>query len=219
MLLSVTASIGLLSFCGIKSTLIIIEVIPFLVLAVGVDNIFILVQAFHREKDLNERETIQDKISRVFGSIGPSLLLAALSESSCFFFGALTSMPAVRVFALNAGLALVIAFILQLTVFLPLFVIDLKRQNSNRYEILCCLKVSKAFDPEQNSENSENSGSFYKVFEQIYAPFLMKDSIRFPLVIQNLIFNTMFLLLITLLFIVGNLLWFLMCINCCFTKY
>ena len=215
MLLSVTASIGLLSFCGIKSTLIIVEVIPFLVLAVGVDNIFILVQAFHREKDLNERETIQDKISRVFGSIGPSMLLAALSESSCFFFGALTSMPAVRVFALNAGLALVIAFILQLTVFLPLFVIDLKRQNSNRYEILCCLKVSKAFDPEQNSENS---GSFYKVFEQIYAPFLMKDFIRFPLVIQKLIFITIFLL-ITLLFIVGNLLWFLMCIDCCFTKY
>ena len=216
MLLSVTASIGLLSFCGIKSTLIIVEVIPFLVLAVGVDNIFILVQAFHREKDLNERETIEDKISRVFGSIGPSLLLAALSESSCFFFGALTSMPAVRVFALNAGLALVIAFILQLTVFLPLFVIDLKRQNSNRYEILCCFKVSKAFNSEQDSENS---GSFYKVFEQIYAPFLMKDSIRFPLVIQNLIFITIFLLLITLFFIVGNLLWIFMCIDCCFTKY
>ena len=176
MLLSVTASIGLLSFCGIKSTLIIIEVIPFLVLAVGVDNIFILVQAFHREKDLNERETIQDKISRVFGSIGPSMLLAALSESSCFFFGALTSMPAVRVFALNAGLALVIAFILQLTVFLPLFVIDLKRQNSNRYEISSCFKIPKV------------------------SPFLMKDSIRFPLVIQNLIFNTMFLLLIILFF-------------------
>ena len=176
MLLSVTASIGLISFCGIKSTLIIIEVIPFLVLAVGVDNIFILVQAFHREKDLNERETIQDKISRVFGSIGPSLLLAALSESSCFFFGALTSMPAVRVFALNAGLALVIAFILQLTVFLPLFVIDLKRQNSNRYEISGCFKIPKV------------------------SPFLMKDSIRFPLVIQNLIFITMFLLLIILFF-------------------
>ena len=194
MLLSVTASIGLLSFCGIKSTLIIVEVIPFLVLAVGVDNIFILVQAFHREKDLNEREAIEDKISRVFGSIGPSLLLAAVSESLCFFFGALTSMPAVRVFALNAGLALVIAFILQLTVFLPLFVIDLKKQKSNQYEISSCFKIPKT------------------------SPFLMKDCIRFPLVRQNFIFITLFLL-ITLFFIVGNLRWIFMCIDCCFTKY
>ncbi|GFU44343.1 NPC intracellular cholesterol transporter 1, partial [Nephila pilipes] len=45
-LLSVLSSLGLLSFLGIPITLIIVEVIPFLVLAVGVDNIFILVQAF-----------------------------------------------------------------------------------------------------------------------------------------------------------------------------
>lgn len=44
--ISALASVGLFSFIGIPATLIIIEVIPFLVLAVGVDNIFILVQAF-----------------------------------------------------------------------------------------------------------------------------------------------------------------------------
>ena len=45
-LLSVAASLGFFSFVGVPATLIIIEVIPFLVLAVGVDNIFILVQTF-----------------------------------------------------------------------------------------------------------------------------------------------------------------------------
>lgn len=45
-LLSVSSSLGLFSYCGIAATLIIIEVVPFLVLAVGVDNIFILVQTF-----------------------------------------------------------------------------------------------------------------------------------------------------------------------------
>ena len=34
---------------GVKATLIIFEIIPFLVLAVGVDNIFILVQTYQRE--------------------------------------------------------------------------------------------------------------------------------------------------------------------------
>ena len=45
-LLSVSASLGFFSIIGQPATLIIIEVIPFLVLAVGVDNIFILVHTY-----------------------------------------------------------------------------------------------------------------------------------------------------------------------------
>ena len=43
---SVACSLGIFSYIGIPFTLIVIEVIPFLVLAVGVDNIFILVQTY-----------------------------------------------------------------------------------------------------------------------------------------------------------------------------
>lgn len=45
-LASVASSLGIFSYFRIPATLIIIEVIPFLVLAVGVDNIFILVQGY-----------------------------------------------------------------------------------------------------------------------------------------------------------------------------
>ena len=44
--LSVTSSIGVYAWCGIPATMIVLEVQPFLVLAVGVDNIFIFVQAY-----------------------------------------------------------------------------------------------------------------------------------------------------------------------------
>ena len=43
---SVVAALGLLSYIGIEGTLIIIEVVPFLVLAVGTDNLFILTHAY-----------------------------------------------------------------------------------------------------------------------------------------------------------------------------
>lgn len=43
---SVACSLGIFSYAGVPLTLIVIEVIPFLVLAVGVDNIFILVQTY-----------------------------------------------------------------------------------------------------------------------------------------------------------------------------
>ena len=41
--------LGTFGFAGVPATLIIFEIIPFLVLAVGVDNIFILVQTYQRD--------------------------------------------------------------------------------------------------------------------------------------------------------------------------
>lgn len=52
-ILSVSTSVGLFSLLGVKVTLIIAEVIPFLVLAVGVDNVFILVHELDRQNFLH----------------------------------------------------------------------------------------------------------------------------------------------------------------------
>lgn len=52
-LLAVSSSVGLFSLLGVKVTLIIAEVIPFLVLAVGVDNVFILVHELDRQNALH----------------------------------------------------------------------------------------------------------------------------------------------------------------------
>lgn len=52
-ILSVSSSVGFFSLIGVKTTLIIAEVIPFLVLAVGVDNVFILVHELDRHNLLH----------------------------------------------------------------------------------------------------------------------------------------------------------------------
>lgn len=60
--------------------------IPFLVLAVGVDNIFILVEAY-ASLDRTEEDTRSQLIGRAVGSVGPSMLLSSISQSCCFFLG------------------------------------------------------------------------------------------------------------------------------------
>lgn len=102
------------------------------------------------------------------------MLLAVLSESTCFFLGALSSMPAVRVFAINAGIALLIDFILQISVFVAFLHLDLKRQKKGRLDILCCLSISK--DTPQTDGPSK--GILYHLFSDIYAPKLMGNKFR-----------------------------------------
>ena len=45
-LFAVTSSLGFYSYMRIEASLIVLEVVPFLVLAVGVDNLFILVHSY-----------------------------------------------------------------------------------------------------------------------------------------------------------------------------
>lgn len=102
-LASVVASGGFFGYLGVPATLIIFEVIPFLVLAVGVDNIFILVQTHQRDLK-RPNETNAEHIGRTLGKVGPSILLSSISESTCFFLGGLSDMPAVKAFACKSNL-------------------------------------------------------------------------------------------------------------------
>ncbi|XP_074041077.1 NPC intracellular cholesterol transporter 1 isoform X2 [Leptinotarsa decemlineata] len=175
---SVISSVGIFSFIGEPATLIIVEVIPFLVLAVGVDNIFILVQT-HQRDSRKQNETHSQHIGRILGQVGPSMLLTSLSESFCFFLGGLSDMPAVKAFALYAGMALLIDFILQVTCFVSLLSLDTNRQQGNRYDVCCFIKGTKKNEPTPAAQE----GLLYTFFKSVYVPFLMKKTVRCVIVV------------------------------------
>nr|XP_012601559.1 Niemann-Pick C1 protein isoform X1 [Microcebus murinus] len=173
---SVACSLGVFSYIGIPLTLIVIEVIPFLVLAVGVDNIFILVQTYQRDERL-QGETLDQQLGRVLGEVAPSMFLSSFSETIAFFLGALSMMPAVHTFSLFAGLAVFIDFLLQITCFVSLLGLDIKRQEKNRLDILCCVRGAEDGTGVQASESC-----LFRFFKHSYSPLLLKEWMR-PIVI------------------------------------
>ena len=125
------------------------------------------------EKDEIER----DKLVRVLSKVGPSLFLASISEFACFFIGALSNIPAIRIFALNAGFALLINFFLQMSAFICFLYLDNLRQNSKSFDIFCCFGLSKYYSSESD-ELVTSPGIIQNFFKEKLSPTLMKNSIR-----------------------------------------
>ncbi|XP_008048744.1 Niemann-Pick C1-like protein 1 isoform X2 [Carlito syrichta] len=163
---AVMAAMGFFSYLRIRSSLVILQVVPFLVLAVGADNIFIFVLEYQR---LPRRpgETREVHIGRALGKVAPSMLLCSLSEAICFFLGALTPMPAVRTFALTSGLAVIFDFLLQMSAFVALLSLDSKRQEASRLDICCCVQ------PRELPPPGQSKGLLLGFFRKIYAPLLL----------------------------------------------
>ncbi|PIK45691.1 putative niemann-Pick C1 protein-like [Apostichopus japonicus] len=181
-LLAVFSSLGLYAYFGVSTTLIIIEVVPFLILAVGADNMFIFSLEYQRDRRV-EGETLEQQIGRVLGAVGPSLMMTGVSEGVSFFLGALTQMPAVKTFALYAGLAVLLDFVLQVTAFVALLTLDSKRQRKGRLDVLCC------FPPRNKDPVPIKPGLIQSFMKKYMGPFLLNDIVR-PCVLVLFLFLT-----------------------------
>ncbi|KAI5432551.1 hypothetical protein KIW84_020023 [Lathyrus oleraceus] len=168
-MLSVLGSVGFFSAFGVKSTLIIMEVIPFLVLAVGVDNMCIIVDAVKRQpSDI----PIEDQISNAMGEVGPSITLASLSEVLAFAVGSFVSMPACRVFSMIAALAVLLDFLLQITAFVALVTLDFERAKDNRVDCFPCIKLNRHSMEQTEGTRQETDGLLTRYMKEVHAPFL-----------------------------------------------
>ncbi|KAI6277633.1 hypothetical protein MCOR28_003363 [Pyricularia oryzae] len=143
-LLSIMASIGLFSWFGLKVTLIIVDVIPFIVLAVGVDNIFLIVHEFERVNISHPDLDVELRIAKALGRMGPSILFSAVTETASFALGAFVGMPAVRNFAIYAAGAVFINALLQVTMFVSFLTLNQQRVEDCRMDLFPCVQLKSA---------------------------------------------------------------------------
>lgn len=120
---SVLVGYGATSYLGVKSSMISLEVIPFLILAIGVDNMFIIAQAVGRETHRKP----EVRIGLAFHECFPSIAVACITEIVTFAVGISTNIPALKVFCMTAVFAILANFVLQTTAFLACLAWDMKR--------------------------------------------------------------------------------------------
>ncbi len=167
-ILSFLSSVALISFLGIKLSLISSEVVPFLILAIGVDNMFIIMGA----KDKKNIEDLYDHIGATLKEVGPSITTAAFSEFLAFFVGYLTKIPALQSFCLAAAFAVLIDYFLQITLFLAIITFDEMRTRECRYDVIPFFKFEKEIrDPNKKK-------CFNEFLSNQYTDFILKRPVK-----------------------------------------
>ena len=192
-LMSISASIGLFSAAGIKVTLIIAEVIPFIVLAVGVDNIFLIVHEFERVNVSHADDMVEVRVAKALGRMGPSILLSAITETIAFSLGAFVGMPAVRNFAVYAAGAVFINAMLQVTMFVSVLALNQRRVEDRRSDCFPCIQIKSAgvqlvgapigngYDA--RSYEGQDEGALQQFIRKSYAPTLVGKKMKLAVVV------------------------------------
>ncbi|KAE8882295.1 hypothetical protein PF005_g1026 [Phytophthora fragariae] len=179
-LLSLGAAMGVsCAILQMEVTMITLEVVPFLVLAIGVDNMFILTNEFDRLAALrglatldtkrNTRDSAEDELlmlKQVLGetmvNVGPSIAVAAVAETLAFLVGALTRIPALTSFCVVAALAVAADFALQMTWFASALVLDARRVRARRYDLFPWVKQKLTLTPHTSGKRRIESKIHYQ---------------------------------------------------------
>ncbi|XP_060132929.1 protein patched homolog 2 isoform X1 [Zootoca vivipara] len=133
--LSVAAGLGLCSLLGISFNAATTQVLPFLALGIGVDDMFLLAHAF---TETSQHVPVKERTGECLRRSGTSVALTSVNNMIAFFMAALVPIPALRAFSLQAAVVVVFNFAMVLFIFPAILSLDLHRRENKRLDILCC---------------------------------------------------------------------------------
>ncbi|CAI9725752.1 protein patched homolog 1-like [Octopus vulgaris] len=154
--LSVAAGLGLCSVLGIKFNASTTQIVPFLALGLGVDDMFLIA---HTYAENSNNIPFMERTGECLKRTGVSVLLTSVTNIMGFLAAAIIPIPALRAFSLQAAI-LVFFNLSSILLILPAVVSwDLVRREDKRIDVFCCFQSSMAnqvieLQPQRDSEHS-----------------------------------------------------------------
>lgn len=193
-LLAIVAGYGFCSGLGVGFNSL-HQVLPFIVVGIGVDDILIMVASFDQT---DASLPVEERLVAAMRSCGLGITYTTATDVVAFLIGSSSALPAIQAFCLYAAFTLLFNFAFQITMFIALFYWDAKRMEEGRLDVLGCAVgvVAKSVSTEEAMEtvggeiNDNNSNEppgkkidsgdsvLRKFMHDVYAPALTKTSVR-----------------------------------------
>ena len=130
--LSYAAGSGLCFYLG-GETAGVHNLLPFLLIGIGVDDMFVICNAVD-QTDL--QAPANERIRKAMQHAGPSITITSLTNCLAFAFGGINSLTALRSFCVFAAVCILMLYLIVMTVFLCVVVWDTERVGRRKGE--CC---------------------------------------------------------------------------------
>lgn len=151
-MLGVAAGYGFSAGCGVPFVSL-HQILPFIVVGVGVDDILIMVASFDAT---NPKDSIEERLVRAMRSCGLSITYTTCTDVAAFLIGSSSALPAIQAFCFYAAFAMLFNFLFQITMFVALLSMDAQRMQDRRYDILFFVSSANKNSARIEPECSQN---------------------------------------------------------------
>lgn len=125
-------------------------VLPFLIIGVGIDNMFIIVHSVDRQ---DSSLSIPERIANALSHVGASITMTTLTDLVAFSVSTCTDFPAIKYFSLYVAASITLCYVLVLTLFLGLLTLDIQRIETERLDVIPCIILPR--NPDKAKQAAE----------------------------------------------------------------
>eukprot|EP01062_Namystynia_karyoxenos_P042493 TRINITY_DN3106_c0_g1_i1.p1 TRINITY_DN3106_c0_g1~~TRINITY_DN3106_c0_g1_i1.p1 ORF type:complete len:1147 (+),score=328.69 TRINITY_DN3106_c0_g1_i1:55-3495(+) len=153
---AVVGSMGFSALCGIHFNGLSLQVLPYVSMGLGIDDMFVLLHYFDPTPSLHR--TVRQRVQDALASAGPSITATSLVNMAAFFAGSGVPVGAVQAFALQSAISVIFNYVSILFAFTAILTIDARRIEARRQDVLWCLQrgPGSADDDEQEEEEGDS---------------------------------------------------------------
>ncbi|XP_025111120.1 patched domain-containing protein 3-like [Pomacea canaliculata] len=141
--LGIAGAFGVLCLVGVKYVNF-VGIMPFLVIGIGVDDMFLLMSAWGETIHLQDL-SVPDRVGITFSKAGIGITITSLTDFLAFLIGITSDFIVVRQFCIYTGVAVILCYVCNATLFGACLALHGQRVYSNRH----CLTFRPALSREQ----------------------------------------------------------------------
>jgi len=183
----------------------VMSVLPFVLLGIGVDDSFVIMNAFDR---VDASKPVPERIATAMSHAGVSIMITSMTDFVAFAISASSALPALAAFCAYAAFAIILLFVFQVTLFTAFAALNGRREGAGLIDCCpcickkgcpCCPTVSAheitegGKDPNQLcnpvcAPSSHEGGKAGKILELYVAPQIVKTPVAVAIVVVGVAF-------------------------------